>query len=156
MRRFAPFRRTLPLFALAAVAACATAQPGSRNAAADQQQIEAILRESTVAWNRGDLEGFLHPYLNGPDVTFMGDDVVRGYGAIRDFYRGSWFRNGAPTVNLAYRDIEVRPLGPNHALVLGKWVVSNKTTGQETRHGSFSLTWMRTPQGWRIIHDHSG
>jgi ketosteroid isomerase-like protein len=86
----------------------------------------------------------------------MGNGVVRGYDAIRDFYRGSWFRTGAPTVNLAYRDIEMRPLGPNHALVLGKWMVTNKTTGQETRNGTFSLTWVRTSEGWRILHDHSG
>lgn len=148
MRRFAPLLLTLS-------AACATAQPAP-NRGTDAQQIEAILQESTVAWNHGDLEGFLHPYLNGPGVTFMGNDVVRGYGAIRDFYRGTWFRGGAPTVNLAYHDVEVRPLGRDYALVLGKWVVTNKETGQETRHGTFSLTWMRTPQGWRIIHDHSG
>jgi len=153
MRRFAPYRRALPLLALAAVAACAT---GARSSGSDQQQIEAILQESAAAWNRGDLDGFMRPYLTGPDATFMAADVVRGYDAIRDFYRGSWFRGGAPTVNLAYRGIEMRPLGPNHALVLGKWFVSDKTTGQETRHGTFSLTWVRTPQGWRILHDHSG
>jgi beta-aspartyl-peptidase (threonine type) len=157
MRRFAPFRRTLPVLALAAAAACATGRPAGAPAGGDDaRQIEAQLHESTAAWNRGDLEGFLHPYLNGADVTFMGENVVRGYPAIRDFYRGSWFRTGAPTVNLAYRRIEVRPLGRDYALVLGQWVVTNKTTGQETRHGTFSLTWMRTPQGWRIIHDHSG
>jgi uncharacterized protein (TIGR02246 family) len=156
MRRFAPFRRTLPLLALAAVAGCATVHTAAQYGAADKEQIEAILHESAAAWNRGDLDGFMRPYLTGSGATFMGDDVVRGYDAIRDFYRGSWFRGGAPTVNLAYRDIEVRPLGPNYALVLGKWFVSDKTTGQETRHGTFSLTWVRTREGWRILHDHSG
>jgi uncharacterized protein (TIGR02246 family) len=156
MPRLPLIRRTLPLLALVA-AACATAPPAAAPAgAADQQQIEAMLHESARAWNRGDLEGFMHPYLPGPGATFMGTDVVRGYDAIRDFYRGTWFRGGAPTVNLAYRGIEMRPLGPNYALVLGKWFVSDKSTGQETRHGTFSLTWMRTPDGWRIIHDHSG
>ncbi|MFL5384996.1 MAG: YybH family protein [Longimicrobiaceae bacterium] len=150
MLRFAPLLLTL------SIAACATARPAAAPAgAADPRQIEAILRESTVAWNRGDLEGFLRPYLHGPNVTFMGNDVVRGFDAIREFYRGSWFRTGAPTVNLAYRGIEVRPLGRDYALVLGKWAVMDKNTGQETRHGDFSLTWMRTPEGWRIIHDHS-
>jgi uncharacterized protein (TIGR02246 family) len=156
MARFAPFRRTLPVLVLAAAAACATGHPASvpANPSDDARQITAELQESTVAWNRGDLEAFLHPYA--PNATFMGEDVVRGYDAIRAFYRGSWFRTGAPTVNLAYHSIEVRPLGPNHALSLGKWVVTNKTTGQEARHGQFSLTWERTPAGWRIIHDHSG
>jgi uncharacterized protein (TIGR02246 family) len=147
-------RTTSVLLALL-VAGCTprpAAAPAPDPAAA--REIIAILQESTVAWNRGDLEGFLRPYA--PDATFVGADVVHGYAAIREFYRGSWFRGGAPSVNLAYRDIDVRPTGPNSALVVGHWVVSNKTTGEETRHGIFSLTWMRTPAGWRIVHDHSG
>jgi len=146
-------RRGIPLLVLAS--ACATAPPPSGPAqGADTQAMVAEMQQSAAAWNRGDLEGFIHPYA--PDATFMGNDVVRGFDAIRDFYRGTWFRAGTPPGNLAYRDFEVRALGRDHALMLGKWQVTNRETGQELRHGVFSLTWRRTPQGWQIIHDHSG
>jgi uncharacterized protein (TIGR02246 family) len=149
------FRRLSPLLLLALSTACATAPPpGSTSAAADQDIIDQ-LQTSAQAWNDGDLEGFLHPYSQGEEATFVGQEVVHGYAAIRDFYRGSWWRGGRPTVRLAYRDIVVRRTGPASALVVGHWVVSDPATGQESRHGIFSLTWMRTSDGWRIVHDHS-
>ena len=158
MPRFAPFRRALPVLAAAALAACATAPQSASvgNAGAARDMVIRELQESATAWNNGDLEGFLKPYSRNPEATFVGADVVHGYDAIRDFYRSSWWRTGTPTLNLVYRDIDVRPLGPNHLLVVGHWAVSNKQTGAETRKGIFSLTFARTPDGWRIIHDHSG
>ena len=74
--------------------------------------------------------------------------------------RGAWRRTATatrvyrPAGELSYNNIEVRPLGPNHALVVGHWRVMMRETGQP-RTGIFSLTYQRTPQGWRIIHDHS-
>jgi len=143
-------RRGIPFLALACAAAQVTAAPAQ---SADARAMEAEMQQSAAAWNRGDLDGFIHLYA--PDATFMGNDVVRGFDAIREFYRGSWFRGGMPPGNLAYKDFEVRPLGRDHALMLGKWSVTSRETGQEMRHGTFSLTWMRTRQGWRILHDHS-
>lgn len=156
MPRFIPLPRALAVVCLAAAAGCATAQPasiaGGDNRAAE---ITQVLETMAQAWNRGDLNGFLLPYLDSPQTTYMTTEVVHGVPAIRQFYMGSWWRSGTPTLNLAFRGIEVRPLGRDYALALGHWVVTNKTTGQETRTGIFSLTMMRTPQGWRIIHDHS-
>jgi uncharacterized protein (TIGR02246 family) len=138
------------------LAACATA-PGASGSdpAAVERDIIGQLQTSATAWNNGDLEGFLHPYATGDQATFIGADVVRGYPAIRDFYRGCWWRTGRPTVRLVYRDIVVRPTGPASALVVGHWAVADPATGTETRKGIFSLTWMRTAEGWRIVHDHS-
>ncbi|HEX8905567.1 MAG TPA: DUF4440 domain-containing protein, partial [Longimicrobiaceae bacterium] len=139
---------------------CATAQtpPSSApspSAGSPATEIEQLLQASAQAWNRGDLAGFLLPYLDSDQTTFVGRDVVHGIPAIRETYLGSWWRGGTPTLNLAYRGIDVRPLGRDYALAVGHWIASDKTTGQEVRSGIFSLTMMRTPQGWRIIHDHS-
>jgi uncharacterized protein (TIGR02246 family) len=160
MHPFAPARRALAVVVLLAASGCATAPPASApevvapdpSAARD---IEAVLQASAQAWNRGDLQGFLLPYLDSPQTTFVARDVVHGLPAIRDVYTSSWWRTGTPTLNLAYRGIDVRPLGRDYALAVGHWIVTDRNTGQETRSGIFSLTMMRTPQGWRIIHDHS-
>jgi uncharacterized protein (TIGR02246 family) len=158
MLRSIPARRAFAAFAIAAATACATTPPGGAPAPAegsDAAAIRQVLEASAQAWNRGDMDGFLLPYLDSPQTTFMGSDVVRGKDAIRQFYQGTWWRNGTPAGVLTYRAIEVRPLGRDYALSTGHWMTSNRTTGQQSRTGIFSLTWMRTPQGWRIIHDHS-
>jgi len=158
MLRSTSVRRAFAALAVAATAACAAASTAGAPAPAegsDAAAIRQVLEASAQAWNRGDFDGFLRPYLDSPQTTFMGSDVVRGLGAIRQFYQGTWWRNGTPTGVLTYRAIEVRPLGHDYALSTGHWITSDRTTGQQSRTGIFSLTWMRTPQGWRIIHDHS-
>lgn len=151
--RFTSPRRASAVLLMAAAAACATARPTPR-AGGDQQAIVAVLNESAQAWNRGDLDGFLLPYLDAPTTTYIARDVVRGVPAIRESYAGSWFRGGRPAGELAYNGIEVRPLGRDYALVIGHWTVTSRETRQ-ARSGIFSLTFQRTPRGWRIIHDHS-
>jgi uncharacterized protein (TIGR02246 family) len=154
MSPFVPLRRVLAVLLLAAAAACATAGPAPRAAGNLQQDIVAGLTESAAAWNAGDLDGFLKPYLDAPTTTYIERDVVRGVPAIRASYAASWFRGGRPAGELSYSGIEVRPLGPDHALAVGHWRVVMRETGQP-RTGIFSLTYQRTAQGWKIVHDHS-
>jgi uncharacterized protein (TIGR02246 family) len=144
----------LPLL-LVAAAACSRPQTSPTPNADDARQIIAGLQASAQAWNRNDLEGFIAVYADGPNTTFIGQDVVHGKDAIRDFYRSTWFRTGSPPGELTYDRIDVRPLGRDHALAVGHWHVLMRSNNQ-MRNGIFSLTYERTPQGWRIIHDHSG
>src|SRR5258708_13471430 len=49
--------------------------------------IRALLTRQTEAWNRGDLKGFLDPYLHTDELTFFsGDTVTRGFAAIQARY----------------------------------------------------------------------
>lgn len=154
MARYKTVRRVSTLLLAAALAACATAQPAPQAGGNPQQEIEAVLQASAQAWNRGDLDGFLLPYLNAPTTSYIERDVVRGVPAIRASYASSWFRNGRPAGDLMYDRIEVRPLGRDYALAIGHWTVTNRDTRQ-ARSGIFSLTFFHAPAGWRIIHDHS-
>src|SRR5690349_15443043 len=118
----------------------------------DARAVTAVLQASTEEWNRGSLDGFLVPYHDA--ATFVGrGGLVRGKPAIREMYASSYWRTGRPTGTLAFRDVDVRMLGDDHALAVGRYVVSEG--GRETGSGLFSLTLQRTPAGWRIVHDHS-
>ena len=158
-----PISRTLPTMrallcaSLLALSACVSAGVAARSGQPDDaQRIIAMMQESTNQWNRGSLEGFLLPYDEAADITFVGSTgLVRGKDAVREKYRASYFRTGAPEGNLAFRDMEVRPLGPDHALAVGRYVVTERASGRETATGLFSLVLRRTAQGWRIMHDHS-
>ncbi len=52
----------------------------------------------------------------------------------------------------AFLDLEFRFLGPDAALVLGKWHLQRE---KDELGGVFTLVWQRFPEGWKIIHDHT-
>lgn len=114
-----------------------------------------MLQSSADAWNRGDLDSFLDDYLDSPETAFLGSDVSFGVDEIRARYLRSYWSTGRPEGLLRFEDIHVRPLGSEHALTRGRYVLTDRNSGRETSRGLFSLVLVRTPDGWRIIHDHS-
>lgn len=138
--------RLLAYAAALALAACAPARVETGPAPGEEgRRIVQMLEESTAEWNRGSLDGFLVPYADGAEVTFVGSTgLVRGKAAIRDKYQSSYFRTGAPAGMLAFRDVEVRMLGADDALAVGRYVVTDRASGQQTATGIFSLVLRRT------------
>jgi beta-aspartyl-peptidase (threonine type) len=53
---------------------------------------------------------------------------------------------------LDFSELEFRFLGPDAALVLGRWHLKRE---KDELGGVFSLVWQRFPDGWKIIHDHT-
>ena len=147
-------RALLSAAAALLLAACVTAPRGGGGEAA-AAQITRELTASTQRWNAADLEGFLAPYLDSPGTTFVsGTGLLRGKDAIERRYREGYWKAGAPADSLRFAALEVRPLGPDHALVTGRYELHD-ATGRTTGQGPFTLVFARTPEGWRIIHDHS-
>src|SRR5689334_4167030 len=53
-----------------------------------QQAIRAVLDGQVVAWNRGDLDGFMRGYWNSPELSFFsGGTRTRGWQATMDRYQ---------------------------------------------------------------------
>lgn len=142
------------LFILLLSAGCATGAPAPAVSDASSA-VPAMLRASAADWNRGDLDGFLDDYLDSPQTAFVGSEVSFGVDQIRARYLRSYWSTGTPEDLLAFEDIHVRPLGSDHALARGRYVLTNRSTGEQSSTGMFSLVLVRTPDGWRIIHDHS-
>jgi ketosteroid isomerase-like protein len=53
---------------------------------------------------------------------------------------------------LTFSDIDIMVLSKDTALVFGRWQL-DKETGHP--HGLYTLLFRKTPEGWRIVHDHS-
>jgi ketosteroid isomerase-like protein len=136
------------------VAGCAN-QPSSVPAttvspASDVAAIRAVF--DTTGWNRGDLSAYLSAYASS--ATAMGrTGLVRGPNGIGDQMRAGFWKTGRPDQVLGYDHLEVRPLGRDHALATGQYILSG--AGKPDRTGWFTTIWERTPAGWRMIHDHS-
>ena len=119
---------------------------------ADRVAIERVLSDQKAAWNRGDVDGFLVGYWHSPELTFSGSSgIARGWDAVLARYKRN-YPDRAAMGQLDFSELEFRFLGPDAALVLGKWQLKRETGDLG---GVFSLVWERFPQGWQIIHDHT-
>lgn len=117
------------------------------------EAVQAALRAQEEAWNRGDLAGFLAGYLQSPELTSSaGGQFVKGFDALRRRYEQSYAGNAATMGTLRYEDVALSELGPDHALSTGRFRVTRD--GKVAAEGAFTLVWAKTPQGWRIVHDH--
>lgn len=115
-------------------------------------EIRAVLDSTAAGWNRGDLARYLWAYDDS--MTALGaTGMEHGKALLEATMRGGFWKSGRPLQQLRYEQIEVRPLGAEYALVTGKFVLTG--AGRPDRTGWFSTTWARTPNGWRMIHDHS-
>ncbi len=119
---------------------------------AEAGAIRKVLDTQQGAWNRGDIPAFLEGYWNSPDLTFSGaNGTVRGYSGLLERYRKT-YPDATAMGRLEFSDLEIRSLGADAALVLGKWHLT-RTIGDVG--GVFTLVLQRFPAGWRIIHDHT-
>jgi ketosteroid isomerase-like protein len=138
--------------AFAFLAAAFAAPAATADWAADEAEIRQRLADSALAFNRGDLAGHLAAY--DESVTFMTKDGPRpGVAPIEKAFRETYFRDGQAIQQLRFEQLAVRPLGPDVALATARWALSGG--GKAEQSGWFTLAWVRTPAGWRVVHDHS-
>ncbi len=124
-------------------------------AASPDTEVRAVLDRQVAAWNRGDIEAFMTTYLDSPSLTFSGaDGVTRGYRPVLQRYRAR-YSSPAAMGTLRFTEIEVRLVGDSAALVLGRFDLTRTAEGGGKAKGRFTLVLQRTPQGWKIIHDHT-
>lgn len=119
--------------------------------ASEVASLPAALAATTDRWNAGDLEGFIAPYAS--QTTFMTPAGLVGREAMRQRYLARYFTGTRPDQQLRFEQLQVRPLGAEHALLTGRFVLTGG--GKAEQSGWFTLVWARTADGWRIIHDHS-
>ena len=115
-------------------------------------QIRSILGAQQDAWNRGDIDAFMHGYARSASTVFVSEDEARrGWETVRDRYRVK-YSDRTKMGTLTFSEIEVTTLSPDAAVVLGRWRL--KRTNDEP-HGRFTLIFKRLAEGWRIVHDHT-
>ncbi len=118
-----------------------------------RQAIQKVLDDQVVAWNKGDLEGFMRGYWQSPELSFFsGANKTSGWQATLERYRKKYQGEGKEMGKLAFREISIDLLGADHALVKGRWQLTLKS---EMPGGLFTLICRKVTVGWRIVHDHT-
>lgn len=115
---------------------------------------EVLLRQQ-AAWNRGDLDALLATYAEDSTVRYStGTESVHGIEAIRNRFRTAYPDQGE-LGTLRYHDVEITPIGGDHAIVFGRARVEGFRGANAPFESLFTLQLQRTTDGWRVVTDHT-
>lgn len=129
----------------------------ANSAATARSAIEAVLADSADAWNKADLDRFMHCYEPAPTTLYVsGSHTVHGAQAIRALY-GARFDGGNRDAmgQLTLEIVDFRMLGADHAFVLGRFHLHRDAAHGGDAEGPTTLVFAHGKAGWRIIADHS-
>jgi uncharacterized protein (TIGR02246 family) len=116
------------------------------------REVRAVLEAQAAAWNRGDIEEYMRGYAKSDSTVFVsGDTVTRGWQTVMERYKKG-YDTREKMGTLSFSELEVKPLGRDTAIVIGRWQLKRAS---DTPGGRFTLIFRRTRAGWRIIHDHT-
>lgn len=119
----------------------------------DLNLVKDILKAQETAWNQGNLEGFMQGYLPSEKLVFIGSrGLTYGWETTLSNYQKS-YPDQATMGHLTFTIKEMKPLGSEHMLVIGKWHLARPEKGDASGH--FTLTWQKIDGQWFIIADHS-
>lgn len=114
--------------------------------------IRAVLEAQRVAWNKGDIDGYMDGYhVSDTTVFISGDKVTHGWQTVRDHYKKS-YDTREKMGELTFSNLEFNRIGTDHFAVIGRWMLKRSS---DEPHGRFTLIFKKTRLGWRIIHDHT-
>ena len=118
----------------------------------ESKAIRKVMDDQAVAWNRGDIDGFMTGYWKSEKLTFLsGSDVTRGWQPTLDRYKKS-YDSRAKMGTLTFSDLEITILAKDAAIVLGSWSLERD---KDNPHGKFTLIFRKFKEGWRIVMDHT-
>lgn len=119
-----------------------------------EDQIRAEVSRYVSAINRGDPQAVAALYLKDTRTSSIGDgQIYRGWQAIADLIREVYSQAG--TIEMTVDSVSVLPLGPAAAVAVMRyrWVIGRASSHPMT--GAMTLLYTRTPDGWRVAHDHT-
>jgi ketosteroid isomerase-like protein len=118
----------------------------------EQKDIRALLEQQQRDWNRGDIDAFMEGYEKSDDLVFTSGGIVfRGWRSALERYKKN-YPNPETMGRLEFSNVEIRILGSDAAVVLGKWSLTRKN---DNPHGIFTLVLRKHGVTWKIIHDHT-
>jgi ketosteroid isomerase-like protein len=120
----------------------------------EELDVVKVLTRQEDAWNRGDLDAFATGYKKSPDLLFVGRQVSRGFDDVIADYKHN-YPNKDSMGTLSFSDIEPHVLDEHFAYVIGRYKVERSKKAGGNAEGIFSLIFEKTPDGWKIIVDHT-
>lgn len=120
--------------------------------AQDKKAITNLLEKQRLAWNRGDLEGYMNGYWKSDSLLFVGKDGPKyGWKTTLENYKKSYPDDDAMGM-LTFNILQINIIDIKNAFVLGGWKLKRE---KDEPQGFFTL-WLRRIKGeWKIVSDHT-
>ena len=119
---------------------------------AGEKAIRQLLKEQTLAWNKGDIEQFMKGYWKNDSLAFIGKSGLK-YGwqtTLENYKKG--YPDTVAMGKLDFKTLRVERLSPEYYFVIGHWRLT-RTIGDAEGH--FSLLFKKIKGIWLIVTDHS-
>ena len=117
-----------------------------------EKDILKVMTTQQIAWNNGDIDGFMKGYWKNDSLLFIGSKgPTYGWQKTLDNYKKS-YPNKEKMGILEFSDIKVKMLGKNYAYVFGKWKLIRTN---DSPNGIYTLIFQKFKDGWKIISDHT-
>ena len=144
-------KQFLILLSALAWIACQAPSP-KRSDAQSLSAIQAVMDTQQVAWNRGDIDGFMQGYWTSDSLRFIGKrGITFGWQSTLDNYKKSYPGTEAMG-RLQFTNLSMEITGDSSAYVIGKWELFRTA---DTLSGHYSLLWKCMNGRWIIVADHS-
>lgn len=124
----------------------------SQNSHPDTSKVRAAMGEQALAWNKGDIEGFMAYYWHSDSLRFIGSKgITYGWQQTLDNYK-----KGYPTLEamgqLTFDIKSIEQLSANAIFVVGGWKLKKK---DKDVGGYYTLLWRKIKGRWVIVVDHT-
>ena len=157
LKRFRSDKRLLLVFAALLLTSCNS--NNSLDNKSDESELKTMeteivkaMRAQEAAWNAGDIPGFMAYYKKDSAIRFVSSrGVDKGFETILARYLKS-YPDKATMGKLEFEILEFVPAGADNAMLIGKWTLYREN---DNPGGYFSLLWENSPEGWKIINDHT-
>jgi len=119
---------------------------------AQEKEILKVMTDQQIAWNNGDLDGFMQGYWKSEEMMFIGKSGPNyGWQKTLDNYKKSYPTKEKMGI-LSFSDQKIKMLGKNYAHVFGKWKLTRE---DGDLGGIYTLVFQKFKDGWKVISDHT-
>ena len=118
----------------------------------DKLAMSAVLETQQEAWNAGDIEGFMQGYEKSEQLRFAsGGDITFGWQDTLTRYQ-TRYTSPAQMGTLQFDIKNAEIINRDSGMIFGRWTLTREA---DAPNGLFTLFLQKTPDGWRIVSDHT-
>ena len=120
--------------------------------AQDRQAILKVMHNQELAWNRGDIDGFMQGYWKSDSLLFVGQKGhVYSWKSTIERYKKT-YPDKATMGQLTFTILQVKVLDATNAFLFGGWKLKRD---KDEPGGYYTLWFKKIKCEWKIVCDHT-